>query len=300
MQVGRHNCSRRSFSRAVGTRSGTDCPGRTCSVSEPPHRLAVRAGYCHFHSPSGRSPVIGWVRRIGTCGGKWAGRERSPTASLRGGKSAASYWMPTRIIWGSLSSGSRARSAGRRCANVMRNSCGTGQTNALVAWLRRHRSFHRTGSRSLLSSTDRTKVRNKCDLRRGLDPDTNGLKEKTMARTPRRPENPLDAAEALFRPAKKASPPAPKRPAVPLSRETVSIRIDADVLAFSRKMGRAGRTASMRPYAASWIAAAGLRHLARTSSLPSSVAAGSFSTSDSRTSSAGSAPKAKAPPRRGR
>jgi uncharacterized protein (DUF4415 family) len=48
----------------------------------------------------------------------------------------------------------------------------------------------------------------------------------------RRAENPLDAAEALFRPAKKAAPPAPERPAVPTGRETVSIRLDADVLAF--------------------------------------------------------------------
>jgi uncharacterized protein (DUF4415 family) len=60
------------------------------------------------------------------------------------------------------------------------------------------------------------------------------LKEKTMAR---RPENPLDAAEALFRPAKKVPPPAPERPAVPTGRETVSIRIDADVLAFFQEDG---------------------------------------------------------------
>jgi uncharacterized protein (DUF4415 family) len=58
-----------------------------------------------------------------------------------------------------------------------------------------------------------------------------------MARTPRRPENPLDAAEALFTPAKKAAPPARERPAVPLGRETVSIRIDADVLAFFQEDG---------------------------------------------------------------
>ncbi|PWI49874.1 hypothetical protein B5K03_33915 [Rhizobium phaseoli] len=53
----------------------------------------------------------------------------------------------------------------------------------------------------------------------------------------RRPENPLDAAEALFKPAKKAAPPAPERPSVPTGRETVSIRIDADVLAFFQEDG---------------------------------------------------------------
>lgn len=53
----------------------------------------------------------------------------------------------------------------------------------------------------------------------------------------RRPENPLDAAEALFKPAKKAAPAAAERPAVPAGRETVSIRIDADVLAFFQEDG---------------------------------------------------------------
>lgn len=53
----------------------------------------------------------------------------------------------------------------------------------------------------------------------------------------RRPQNPLDAAEALFKPAKKAASPAPERPAVPAGRETVSIRIDADVLAFFQEDG---------------------------------------------------------------
>lgn len=53
----------------------------------------------------------------------------------------------------------------------------------------------------------------------------------------RRPANPLDAAEALFKPANKAAPPAPERPAVPTGREAVSIRIDADVLAFFQEDG---------------------------------------------------------------
>ena len=53
----------------------------------------------------------------------------------------------------------------------------------------------------------------------------------------RRPANPLDAAEALFKPAKKTAPPAPERPAVPAGRETVSIRVDADVLAFFQEDG---------------------------------------------------------------
>ncbi|OOO28488.1 MULTISPECIES: BrnA antitoxin family protein [Rhizobium] len=38
-------------------------------------------------------------------------------------------------------------------------------------------------------------------------------------------------------PAKKAAPPAPERSVVPTGRETVSIRIDSDVLAFFQEDG---------------------------------------------------------------
>ena len=53
-----------------------------------------------------------------------------------------------------------------------------------------------------------------------------------MASTPRRPVSPMDAAEALFKPAPKKAAPAIERPAAPHTRETVSIRIDSDVLAW--------------------------------------------------------------------
>lgn len=47
----------------------------------------------------------------------------------------------------------------------------------------------------------------------------------------RRPINPFEAAEAAFKPAKKAAPP-PAKPvsAAPEARETVSIRLDRAVL----------------------------------------------------------------------
>jgi uncharacterized protein (DUF4415 family) len=58
-----------------------------------------------------------------------------------------------------------------------------------------------------------------------------------MASTPRRPVNPMDAAEALFKPAKKLAVPAVERPAVPNGRETVSLRIDSDILAHFQEDG---------------------------------------------------------------
>ncbi len=58
-----------------------------------------------------------------------------------------------------------------------------------------------------------------------------------MATTPRRPINAMDAAEALFKPAKKVAAPALERPAIPNTKETVSIRIDADVLAYFQEEG---------------------------------------------------------------
>ncbi|MBB3313346.1 uncharacterized protein (DUF4415 family) [Rhizobium sp. BK196] len=58
-----------------------------------------------------------------------------------------------------------------------------------------------------------------------------------MATTPRRPVNPLDAAEALFKPTKKTAAAAVERRPVPVATETVSIRIDGDVLAFFQEDG---------------------------------------------------------------
>jgi uncharacterized protein (DUF4415 family) len=58
-----------------------------------------------------------------------------------------------------------------------------------------------------------------------------------MATPPRRPLNPMDAAEALFKPAKKPVAPAVERPPVPNSKEMVSIRLDSDVLAHFQEDG---------------------------------------------------------------
>jgi len=58
-----------------------------------------------------------------------------------------------------------------------------------------------------------------------------------MASTSRRPANPKDAAEALFKPAKKATAPAVERPAIPNAKELVSLKIDSDVLAHFQAEG---------------------------------------------------------------
>ncbi|KAA0692596.1 hypothetical protein DTW90_27020 [Neorhizobium sp. P12A] len=58
-----------------------------------------------------------------------------------------------------------------------------------------------------------------------------------MTKTPRRPTNPLDAAEALFKPQKKVSAPAIERPALPNTKELVSLRIDSDILAYFQEDG---------------------------------------------------------------
>ncbi|MGO7135804.1 BrnA antitoxin family protein [Rhizobium leguminosarum] len=59
-----------------------------------------------------------------------------------------------------------------------------------------------------------------------------------MTRTPRRPVNPLDAAEALFQPAKKlATAPAVERRALPNIKEPVSLKLDSDVLAYFQADG---------------------------------------------------------------
>ena len=51
-----------------------------------------------------------------------------------------------------------------------------------------------------------------------------------MATPPRRPTNPMEAAEAAFKPVKKPAPPIREAAAAPNVRELVSIRIDRAVL----------------------------------------------------------------------
>lgn len=58
-----------------------------------------------------------------------------------------------------------------------------------------------------------------------------------MATTPRRPANPMDAAEALFKPAKKtAAAPVEKR-ALPEVKELVSIKLDSAVIEYFQEDG---------------------------------------------------------------
>jgi uncharacterized protein (DUF4415 family) len=57
-----------------------------------------------------------------------------------------------------------------------------------------------------------------------------------MATTPRRPVNPMDAAEALFKPAKRPAAPAIER-ALPNAKELVSLKIDRAVLEYFQKDG---------------------------------------------------------------
>jgi uncharacterized protein (DUF4415 family) len=47
----------------------------------------------------------------------------------------------------------------------------------------------------------------------------------------------MDAAEALFKPARKAAAPAVDRPALPKTKELVSLKIDSDVLAYFQEGG---------------------------------------------------------------
>lgn len=56
-------------------------------------------------------------------------------------------------------------------------------------------------------------------------------------RAPRRPTNPLDAAEAIFKPAKKPAPSTVERPAVPNTRELVSLKLDSEVVAYFQAEG---------------------------------------------------------------
>ena len=54
----------------------------------------------------------------------------------------------------------------------------------------------------------------------------------------RRPSDPRQAAEAMFKPAPPKFPePAAKAPALPGVKETVSLRLDQDVLEFFRESG---------------------------------------------------------------
>ncbi|SMD16639.1 BrnA antitoxin family protein [Rhizobium sp. RU36D] len=58
-----------------------------------------------------------------------------------------------------------------------------------------------------------------------------------MASPPRRPVNPMEAAEALFKPAKKQASPAVERRAPPEVKEMVSLKIDSTVLEHFQKDG---------------------------------------------------------------
>ena len=58
-----------------------------------------------------------------------------------------------------------------------------------------------------------------------------------MANPPRRPTNPMEAAEAAFRPIKKPAVPVREASVAPNVRELVSIRIDRAVLDYFQEDG---------------------------------------------------------------
>ncbi|KQY20138.1 BrnA antitoxin family protein [Rhizobium sp. Root482] len=58
-----------------------------------------------------------------------------------------------------------------------------------------------------------------------------------MATTPRRPVSAMDAAEALFKPAKKAAAPAVEKRALPETKELVSLKLDSAVLHYFQDDG---------------------------------------------------------------
>ena len=58
-----------------------------------------------------------------------------------------------------------------------------------------------------------------------------------MASPPRRPTNPMEAAEAAFKPIKKPAPPIREASTAPNVRELVSIRIDRAVLDYFQEDG---------------------------------------------------------------
>ena len=55
--------------------------------------------------------------------------------------------------------------------------------------------------------------------------------------TPRRPTDPMAAAQAAFKPIRKPPDAAPKTSAVPNARELVSLRIDRNVLEYFQQSG---------------------------------------------------------------
>ena len=58
-----------------------------------------------------------------------------------------------------------------------------------------------------------------------------------MATTPRRPVSAIDAAEALFKPAKKPVAPAVEKRALPETKELVSLKLDSAVLQYFQDDG---------------------------------------------------------------
>lgn len=59
-----------------------------------------------------------------------------------------------------------------------------------------------------------------------------------MSRPPRRPINPHDAAEALFKPVKKiVAPTVVERTILPNVKEIVSLKLDSDVIAYFQADG---------------------------------------------------------------
>jgi uncharacterized protein (DUF4415 family) len=73
----------------------------------------------------------------------------------------------------------------------------------------------------------------------GLELEWSGSKnqEETRMRTPRRPANPHEAAEALFKPVKKPATSAVERPTLPNVKELVTLKLDSEVLAYFQADG---------------------------------------------------------------
>ena len=58
-----------------------------------------------------------------------------------------------------------------------------------------------------------------------------------MATPPRRPVNPMEAAEALFKPVKKPAAPAVELRAAPQAKELVSLKLDSAVIEYFQDDG---------------------------------------------------------------
>jgi uncharacterized protein (DUF4415 family) len=73
----------------------------------------------------------------------------------------------------------------------------------------------------------------------GLELEWSGSKnqEETRMRTPRRPANPHEAAEALFKAVKKPATSAVERPTLPNVKELVTLKLDSEVLAYFQADG---------------------------------------------------------------